>query len=145
MHAMKFPAVKRVVYSTCSIYQEENENVVRLALSFNPSMKLINAIPSWKRRGLPVFDGAENCIRTVAKEDKTQGFFVACFEKTSAVLREWTLPSHDLDDIHTKHAGTKRTLDDIDPTNGSETKTQNKKRKKKRNQKKIPITAPHKV
>ncbi len=50
------PSVKRVVYSTCSIHEAENENVVAGALQENEMFKLVKAIPSWERRGLSSFE-----------------------------------------------------------------------------------------
>ena len=33
MHALRFPKVQRIVYSTCSVFEEENECVVQAVLS----------------------------------------------------------------------------------------------------------------
>ncbi|KAK9761551.1 hypothetical protein K7432_013468 [Basidiobolus ranarum] len=59
LHAFKFPAVKRVSYSTCSIHQEENEDVVKKLLSSNNEFRLATreeALPTWKRRGIATED-----------------------------------------------------------------------------------------
>eukprot|EP00731_Ephydatia_muelleri_P001094 Em0001g1094a len=80
-HALSFPSVKRVLYSTCSVHKEENECVVeRVLKEVQDSFELVHALPEWNRRGFPVFEEALKCIR-IMPEDQTNGFFVAMFER----------------------------------------------------------------
>lgn len=85
-HAMtNFPKVKKIVYSTCSIYPEENEEVVLGALRHCKDFKLINASELlggyWKHTGSSdKYPGVgENCIYAKTEDDLTIGFFVAVF------------------------------------------------------------------
>ncbi|PPR92973.1 hypothetical protein GOBAR_AA27689 [Gossypium barbadense] len=79
-HALCFPQVERIVYSTCSIHQIENEDVVKsiLPLAASHGFRLGTPFPQWHRRGLPVLEGFEHLVRTDPVEDK-EGFFIALF------------------------------------------------------------------
>lgn len=95
-HAMSFPNVERIVYSTCSIHKEENEDVVAVALQESNAMindkslhwKLVSptSLSTWNRRGLKhsllTEDESKCLIRVDGLEgDDTNGFFVSYFER----------------------------------------------------------------
>ncbi|XP_063198002.1 28S rRNA (cytosine-C(5))-methyltransferase [Chroicocephalus ridibundus] len=81
-HALSFPALQRLVYSTCSLHREENEDVVQAVLQeWGSSFRLVNAFPSWPCRGLAAFPGAECCLRASPADTLTHGFFVAVLER----------------------------------------------------------------
>ncbi|KFP74205.1 Putative methyltransferase NSUN5, partial [Acanthisitta chloris] len=84
-HALSFPALQRLVYSTCSLHREENEDVVQAVLQEQGSaFRLVTAFPSWPCRGLAALPGAECCLRASPTETLTQGFFVAVLERCGA-------------------------------------------------------------
>lgn len=93
-HALQFNA-ETVVYSTCSIHAQENEQVVRRLLE-TPSIaerwqlrERNLVLPTWPRRGLESeFTGmedapklADSCVRVLPQVDGGIGFFAACFER----------------------------------------------------------------
>ena len=81
-HALSFPAVKRVVYSTCSIHTEENEDVVARVLDeYNGTFSLVPVLPGIPSRGKSTFSGSQHCLRLSPTLDHTNGFFVSCFER----------------------------------------------------------------
>ncbi|KAK0175277.1 hypothetical protein PV327_009038 [Microctonus hyperodae] len=90
-HALlNFPNVKRVVYSTCSIYPEENEMVVDEILSdigdaykLIPIKSLLNN--EWINFSSNEFKCRDNCLYAKSNVDMTNGFFVAVFERNFEV------------------------------------------------------------
>ncbi|XP_061460613.1 28S rRNA (cytosine-C(5))-methyltransferase isoform X3 [Rhineura floridana] len=81
-HALRFPALQRLVYSTCSVYPEENEAVVLDMLEqLEKDFRLMEVLPSWTHRGLATFAEAKCFLRASPKETLTNGFFVAVLER----------------------------------------------------------------
>ncbi|KAG5645555.1 hypothetical protein DXG03_005830 [Asterophora parasitica] len=123
-HAMKFPGVRKIVYSTCSIHATENEHVVRETLNSEEARTgpfsladRTEVLPQWHRRGLPdelEHQGqAESLVRCLPGDDATNGFFVSCFVRDVA-LNE------------------KRKADAIEDDDGHEAGVPQKKKKKKK-------------
>lgn len=97
-HALMFGSAQKVVYSTCSIHDIENEEVVQKLLldsqvaaegwQLAPKSRVL---PLWERRGhAAAFSGfpesqraemADCVVRALPKVDGGIGFFAACFEK----------------------------------------------------------------
>ncbi|XP_059189362.1 probable 28S rRNA (cytosine-C(5))-methyltransferase [Centropristis striata] len=77
-HGLKFPRLKRLVYSTCSIHSQENEDVVTACLQQNPDFSLVSLLPQWPERGL---EPLTQCLRASTAKTRTHGFFVALLEK----------------------------------------------------------------
>ncbi|OTA94510.1 hypothetical protein M434DRAFT_394661 [Hypoxylon sp. CO27-5] len=95
LHAFKFPAAKKITYSTCSMHAEENEQVVLKALRSDvakergwrilPRDQQVRGLREWPVRGsIEASDGnaevAEACIRSYKDDGRgVMGFFVAAF------------------------------------------------------------------
>lgn len=102
LHAMSFPQARKITYSTCSVYAEENENVVFNALHADIARlagwrilkrkEQVDGMRTWPIRGNVVAckqgsnddfladDVADACIRCEkGTREGTQGFFVAAF------------------------------------------------------------------
>lgn len=101
LHAFEFPKARKITYSTCSIYAQENEHVVIKALDSPIAKKrgwrilqrheMISGMKAWEIRGdlqacrevseaEDVEKVAEACIRCEkGTKEGTQGFFVTAF------------------------------------------------------------------
>lgn len=95
LHAFRFPAAKRITYSTCSVHAEENETVVMRALASDVAQtrgwrvlrrsEQVTGMREWPVRGVSEAcagdtDTAEGCIRSYKDDGHgVMGFFVAGF------------------------------------------------------------------
>ncbi|KAI9845890.1 MAG: hypothetical protein M1837_004425 [Sclerophora amabilis] len=107
IHAFRFSSARRVVYSTCSIYAEENENVIvgalRSAVAREKGWRIlsreeqISGLCEWNTRGdltacstlisdqQDASNMAEACIRCYRNDEEgMMGFFVAGFTRDTA-------------------------------------------------------------
>ena len=82
-HALSFPSVRRVVYSTCSVHERENELVVHDVLqSTSNEFQLVAVLPTFPGRGeSSTLLHADRCVRMTPRTSLTVGFFVACLER----------------------------------------------------------------
>merc|ERR1719431_207361 len=85
LHALSFPSVKRVVYSTCAVSVVENEAVVSKVLEKLCGWSVTNIMPTWERRGMEDFTDGPNFVRALADEDMCNGFFVAVLERNTSI------------------------------------------------------------
>ncbi|ETO31108.1 hypothetical protein RFI_06014 [Reticulomyxa filosa] len=88
-HACQFPNVDKIVYSTCSIDERENEQVVDKVLSkFGNIFHCVNILPKWKTRGLTHYSFGQKCVRCDPYKDGLHGFFVSCLIRKKELCEE---------------------------------------------------------
>lgn len=88
-----FPNAVMVSYSTCSIYEQENEEVVSHCLQAQgvaENWELTHALPDWPHRGVqlpehPHLDHSK--LVRAGREDDTGGFFLAIFTRKQTSSR----------------------------------------------------------
>jgi len=91
--SLGLPGCRRVAYSTCSVWGDEDEGVVAHVLAL-PAVagrwRLARALPEWPTRGKAwpgLSDDERGClIRADPDADRTQGFFVALFERVPSAM-----------------------------------------------------------
>ena len=102
-HALNFPSVRRVVYSTCSVYERENEQVIQDVLQSKSSdFQLVDVLPMISSRGKSSgLLHAERFVRMSPETSLTVGFFIACLERVNKV------PPHHSSSSKSEFAGRK--------------------------------------
>ena len=73
----------RLVYGTCSLLAEENEDIVTEFLSAHPDFKLVPVAEILKRQGIRL-EGSGDYLRLFPHIHDTDGFFAAVLERTKA-------------------------------------------------------------
>jgi len=70
----------RLVYGTCSLLAEENEDIVAAFLAENPEFRLLPAAEILKRQGIRI-SGSDDYLRLLPHLHDTDGFFAAVMER----------------------------------------------------------------
>ncbi|KAI2810233.1 putative 28S rRNA (cytosine-C(5))-methyltransferase [Blomia tropicalis] len=88
-NALKFNP-KKIVYSTCSESQIENEDVINQFFANNPGIpyEVINVMPDWPLRGTGDYDFSSRCIRANFDTTMTCGFFCCVIKRTDCEISE---------------------------------------------------------
>ena len=83
-HCLKFPKVKFVSYSTCSIFLTENEYVVEKILENNKFVKMVdifNIGAGFEKYHKGNTENTKGTLRVCRKCHNEEGFYVSLFEK----------------------------------------------------------------
>jgi 16S rRNA (cytosine967-C5)-methyltransferase len=72
----------RLIYATCSLLNDENENIAEQFLAAHPDFKLLNAAEILAQQQIELDTG--NYLKLLPHLHNTDGFFAAVFEKTQA-------------------------------------------------------------
>jgi 16S rRNA (cytosine967-C5)-methyltransferase len=70
----------RLAYATCSIFRQENEDVVEAFLTAHPDFSIVSLAETATALGLP---GAGEMLTLYPHRTRTDGFFLALMERAS--------------------------------------------------------------
>ena len=74
----------RLIYATCSILPEENEQQIEAFLARHPAFRLVPITEAWAGTNLTPPTGCTDVMRLTPHRHNTDGFFAAIFEKTTS-------------------------------------------------------------
>ncbi|CAB4055633.1 NSUN5 [Lepeophtheirus salmonis] len=80
-HALKFPNVSKISYSTCSVHKIENEEVIEAIVKKHPHFKVQHVLKKWPTRGLNEYPHGDKFVRATFETDLCSGFFVAILKR----------------------------------------------------------------
>jgi 16S rRNA (cytosine967-C5)-methyltransferase len=75
----------RLIYSTCSLLRDENEQIAENFLAAHPDFKLLNAAEILKQQQINLDTG--DYLKLLPHLHNTDGFFAAVFEKTDGISK----------------------------------------------------------
>ena len=74
----------RLVYATCSLLPEENENQIEFFLKNNPDFERVSVAEIWKEKGFKPQDGMGDYMALTPGKTGTDGFFAAVMRRKEA-------------------------------------------------------------
>jgi 16S rRNA (cytosine967-C5)-methyltransferase len=116
----------RLIYATCSLLNDENENIAEQFLAAHPDFKLLNAAEILAQQQIELDTG--NYLKLLPHLHNTDGFFAAVFEKTQAANEAGT----DKADVETSEAPAPVEVEAIEPAVAVELEEVKPKAKKPR-------------
>ncbi|XP_076633629.1 nop2/Sun-like domain containing protein 5 [Colletes latitarsis] len=135
-HALlNFPNVKRVVYSTCSIYPEENEQVIDEIIKDVRNAYTLVSIKdmfgeNWNNYSSKKYKCSDKCLYANFESDMCNGFFVAVFERNFNVPLPTYNKRNGSQPIKKEPSDEMNQLDTVDSKKVGETRKRKKRGKK---------------
>lgn len=138
-----FPNAKRIIYSTCSLYPEENEEVVDEVLAnvgnayhLLPVRQLLKN--NWTNFSSKKYNCGDLCLYSKPDDDFCNGFFIAVFERNFDVtLPKCKLKGGNEYSMNLIEANLNIKKDDMTKTVAHQQEKCEKKKKKKKEKKEI--------
>jgi 16S rRNA (cytosine967-C5)-methyltransferase len=77
-----------LVYATCSVLPDENQNIVQAFLSAHPEFELMPAreVLATQKIDIPESAEREDCLQLLPHLHQTDGFFAACMQKVTPAV-----------------------------------------------------------